>query len=110
MDPPGFALESFDPIGRFRINYENKRDVETNGVYLGKSFKDIGGFKKLLMGQDRIFARNLIIKIAEYAKGRKLVIADLTIVEKILNRVSYNDYVFKDMLEGIMMSELMTHR
>ena len=110
MDPPGFALESFDPIGRFRTKYENKNEVTSNGTFLGEDFKDIDGLKKLLMKQDKVFARSLMIKFAEYAKGRKLNIADLAIVDRLLRNSAMKDYAFRDMLISVMTSELMTHR
>ncbi len=109
MDPPGFALEAFDPIGRFRNKYDNKLKIETDGEFLGTSFQDIKDFKNILNSNDHIIARNLIIKIAEYAKGRKLNLRDLKTVKEIETASAKNDHQFKTMLELILTSELITH-
>ena len=109
MDPPGFALEAFDPIGRFRNNYQNKLKIETDGEFLGSAFQDIKDFKKILNANDHIIARNLIIKIAEYAKGRKLNLHDLKTVKEIEIDSAKDAYKFKTMLERILTSDLITH-
>lgn len=109
MDPAGFALEAFDPIGRHRKKYDNKLIIDTTGNFLGSSFKDINGLKNILQSNDHIIARNLIIKLAEYAKGRKLNLHDLKTVKEIEVASEKNGYKFKTMLELILTSDLMTY-
>ncbi|MDF1755898.1 MAG: DUF1592 domain-containing protein [Verrucomicrobiales bacterium] len=110
MDPPGLALESFDPIGRFRTRYSKTQKVTTDSNFLGQDFADVNGLKDILLAQLRPFSRNLIIKIAEYAKGRELNLADFETVEAILERASQNDFRLHDMIVDLATSELMTHR
>ncbi len=110
MDPLGFALEAYDPIGRFRTKYSKTQRVSTEGNYLGKNFADVTELKQILSTDIRPFARNLIIRIAEYAKGRTLVAADYATVESIVNETESNDYRLKDVVIAIATSELMTHR
>lgn len=110
MDPPGLALESFDPIGRYRTRYSKTQKVTTDSSFLGQDFADVNGLKDILLTQLRPFSRNLIIKIAEYAKGRELNLADFETVEAILERASENDFRLHDMIVDLATSELMTHR
>ena len=110
MDPLGFALEAYDPIGRFRTKYSKTQRVSTEGNYLGKDFADVDELKRILVSDIRPFARNLVIRIAEYAKGRKLGAADYAIVESIVNEAGANNYQLKDVVIAIATSELMTHR
>lgn len=110
MDPIGFALESFDPIGRVRTKYENKTKVESYGTFKGEAFTNINGLKKTLSKNMDSFARNLIIKIAEYGKGRKLNFKDYATVDKILKKSAQNNYRFKDMVIEIAMSDLIRNR
>lgn len=46
MDPLGFALEAYDPIGRLRTKYSKKQQVSTHGNYLGKDFADVTELKQ----------------------------------------------------------------
>lgn len=110
MDPLGFALEAYDPIGRFRTEYSETQTVSTHGNYLGKEFADVTGLKQILSDDIRPFARNLIIRIAEYAKGRKLVAADYMTVESLVDQAAKDDFRFKNIVLSIAVSDLMTNR
>ncbi len=110
IDPPGFALEAYDPIGRFRTKYSKTMPVSTEGDYKGKPFQDVAGLKKLMLAQRRPFARSLVVRIAEYAKGRKLVASDFKTVETILDQAAKDDFRLKDIIRLIAESQLMTMR
>ena len=110
IDPLGFALEAYDPVGRFRTKYSKRQKVSTQGKFNGRDFDDIDGLKQILTNDVRPFARNLIVRIAEYAKGRKLVAADYTTVESILKSVEKNNYRLKDIVVQVATSDLMTEK
>lgn len=110
IDPLGFALEAYDPVGRLRTKYSKRQKVSTNGRYNGQAFDDLGGLKKILAKDLRPFARNLIVRIAEYAKGRKLVAADYGTVESILDSTEKKNFRLRDIVFQIAFSDLMTHR
>lgn len=63
-----------------------------------------------LAAELRPFARNLIIRIAEYAKGRELVAADYPIVESIVKQTQQNNFQLKEIVYRIATSELPTRR
>lgn len=110
MDPLGFALEAYNPIGRHRTKYGKSQKVTTHGTFMGKDFQDVDGLKKILATDLRPFARNLVIRIAEYAKGRKLIAADYASVEIIVEQSQQNGFRFRDMITLIACSDLMTIR
>ena len=110
MDPLGFALEAYDPIGRLRTKYSKTQQVSTHGNYLGKDFADVTELKKILSSDIRPFARILIIRIAEYAKGRKLVAADHATVQELVDQSAKNDFRFNEMVRSIATSDLITNR
>ncbi|TWU44788.1 hypothetical protein Poly51_58540 [Rubripirellula tenax] len=110
MDPLGFALEAFDPIGRFRTQYSETQTISTDGNYLGKNFADVAELKRILASDIRPFTRNLIIRLAEYAKGRKLDAADYVTVQLLVDQAGENDFKFRDILLSIATSDLMTNR
>ena len=78
IDPIGFALESFDPIGSFRQRYSDGSGrpvsiVDTTGTLpSGESFDDIAELKQLLLKQKTQFASCLTEKMLTYALGRKV--------------------------------------
>ena len=50
LDPLGFALENFDPVGRWRDGYENGRPVDASGVLFRKhKFNNVAEFKDCLL-------------------------------------------------------------
>lgn len=110
MDPLGFALEAYDPIGRFRTKYSKTQRVSTQGNFLGKDFTDVEGLKEILSRDIRPFARNLVIRIAEYAKGRTLIATDYAAVEKILSATERGGFKLKDLVLEVSASELLTDR
>jgi len=110
MDPLGFALEAYDPIGRFRTKYSKRQKVSTDGVFNGKDFNDIDELKKILAADLRPFARNLIIRIAEYAKGRELVATDYPVIEQIVDQTERNNFQLKEIVYRIAISELITEK
>jgi hypothetical protein len=70
MDPIGFGMENFDPIGRWR-DKEGTFDVDSSGTLPGgKSFRGPTELKKILLGQKVLFARALSEKLMTYALGR----------------------------------------
>ena len=111
IDPPGFALEGFDPIGRERTKYSPRQSISTDGTYQGQQFADVTQLKRIIAKSSlRLFARNLIIRIAEYAKGRDLVASDYSVVESLLEDAAQNEFRFRDMIVAMANSDLMRMR
>jgi mono/diheme cytochrome c family protein len=110
MDPLGFALEGFDPIGGLRTRYSKTQTVSTYGEYQGKKFDDVSGLKKILAANPRPFARHLAVQMTEYAKGRKLVAADYAAIEAVLDRAAVDGYRLQDLLLAVVTGKLMRDR
>ncbi len=106
IDPPGFALESFDPIGRWRDNYRRGVKVDASGILPnGMSFKDIEGLKNILVQQKDQFARALTGKMLSYAVGRGQDLADRPHIDRVLNAISKSDYGFHELITQVVLSE-----
>ena len=86
------------------------RKVSTEGRFNGQKFDNVTGLKQILSKDVRPFARNLIVRIAEYAKGRKLVAADYPTVEAILTATEKKNFRLKDIVYQIATSDLMTRK
>ena len=125
IDPPGFALESFDCIGGWRDHYRATglgEDVFVNGrrmPYLkgkkvdpadvmpdGGRFENIDQLKQLLLEDKPRIARALTTKLVAYATGRAPQAADHDAVEAIVARISVKNYGLRSLIHEIVRSEL----
>jgi hypothetical protein len=125
IDPPGFALESFDVIGGWRdyyrsvgkgdpavvngrtMRYKKGPDVDAADVLPdGRRFKDIDEFKQLLLKDKDQLARALAEKLLTYATGGAPARADRPEVEAIVARIRTKDYGFRALVHGIVQSKL----
>jgi hypothetical protein len=109
IDPPGFALESFDAIGRWRDAYsdtEKKPPVDPSGELSGEAFKDVTEFKRLLVERPERFARCLVEKLLVMALGRELDVADRPAIRRILARAAPDGYRLRDLVVLCCESEL----
>lgn len=100
IDPPGFALESFDAIGRWRGHYNNtvSLPVDASGEFKSTQFKDVAGFKTALLAHPEIFARCLVEKLLVHALGRELEITDRPEIRHILETASKDGYRLRDLV------------
>ena len=100
IDPLGFGLETFDPIGRWRTKYPaTKKDgptpqIDASGEFpSGETYGDFREFKKILTEQRKdLFTRHLVSKLLAYSTGRHMEVVDDYEIEDILGRVKEQDY------------------
>lgn len=105
IDPPGFALENFDPVGGWRNNYSRNVPIDASGELPdGQSFTDIREFKTLLVSREEQFARALTEKMLAYATGRKLTVADRPEVDRIVTELKSSGYGLRDLIHLIVAS------
>jgi hypothetical protein len=111
IDPIGFALEGFDPIGTLRSNYRNDsgkpfRKVDTSGKLVsGESFEGIDDLKQLLLDRNDQFARCLVEKMLTYSLGRELGFGDRPMVNDLTDELSERGYGLRDLVELVATSE-----
>jgi hypothetical protein len=129
MDPPGFALESFDVMGarreRYRAVAESVKPVAGYGmngqafafhygppvdsageVPDGRTFRDVKEFKQLVLRDEASVARNLARQLVVYATGAPVRFTDREELERILQRASARSYGVRTLVEEIVRSEL----
>ena len=132
IDPPGFALENFDPIGGWRDfyrastptkggivnlpNYTGRRfyrgpDVEKGAeTHDGQKFDDIDDYKKILLKDKDQLARNLTQKLIVYATGADIQYSDREVVEKIVAAVRAKNYGFRTLVHEVVQSRVFLNR
>ena len=129
MDPPGFALESFDVMGAHRDRYRAvAEDVQpepglgmngqpfafhyglpvdsTGELPDGRTFRDIREFKRLLVRDEASVARNLARQLVVFATGAPVRFGDRGELEQILQRASARQYGVRTLVHEIVHSEL----
>lgn len=111
IDPLGFAMESFDPIGKERHFYlngegEKSNNVDTTGkLPTGQEFQDINELKEILLDRKHLFAKCLTEKLLTYALGRELTFADRGSVEEILKELESRGGGLEDLVELVVTSD-----
>ena len=129
IDPPGFALENFDVMGRWRHNYRSLaqgwkriegvgrsgnefvhyigKEVDASGVTPnGERFDDILQFKKLLLQDEEAIARNLTEQLLVYATGAPVAFADRDNVAAILEKTRPSGFGVRSIIHEIIQSSL----
>jgi hypothetical protein len=82
IDPLGFALENFDPIGRWRDKYQGGQPIDAAGVLAdGTKVAGPAGLREYLRREQPQFERNLCTKLLGYALGRSELASDRPLVE-----------------------------
>jgi hypothetical protein len=101
MDPIGFALESFDGIGRWR-NTEEGAPIDTSGtLFNGVNVDGVVGLRKNLVAQPEIFVGVMTEKMLTYALGRGLEYYDMPAVRTIVRDAKNRDFRFSSIVLGI---------
>ena len=104
MDPPGFALENFDAIGRWR-EYEYGLPVDASGgLPDGNTFVGIANLEDGLLKRPELFVRTLSEKLLTFGLGRGVEVYDAPAVRKIVKYAEENDYRFSSIILGIVNS------
>ena len=119
IDPPGFALESFDPIGGFRTHYRASAGkkykvgppVDASGVTSdGQPFSGIKEFKQLLLQRKRSFVKNFVSQLIVYSTGAEIQFADREEIDEILKSTEADDFRVKNIIHEIVASRLFRNR
>src|SRR5262249_45844670 len=93
IDPFGFALERYDPIGRLR-------DKDLGGLALdsraklkdGTEFAGIDGLRDYLLAKKKdVIVRLFCRKLLGYALGRTVVLSDQPLIDEMVGELNRNE-------------------
>lgn len=107
IDPIGFALENFDPVGRWRGNWpEIDVPIDASGVLPdGTRIEGYLDFKKWLVANIDLVSECLAEKLMIYATGRVPSYAEQVEIEAIVKRVTDGGGGFRDLLTALIESK-----
>jgi len=129
MDPPGFAMESFDVIGGQRTRYRSlgKGDAPERGVidpFIGIEFKlgppvDASGvlpdgrkfagitdMQTLLAADPDVLLKNLTAQFAVYSTGRQIAFSDRAAIATIVRQTKAQGHGIRTLLHELVQSPL----
>jgi hypothetical protein len=105
IDPLGFALENFDPIGAWRTRYAKGPKIDASGELPdGQRFEDVTGLKRVLVERKEQFARMLTEEVLSYACGRRMEALDRPEVDRILAAFAADGYRLRTLVEQVVLS------
>lgn len=125
IDPPGFALESFDVMGAQRDRYRSRDKgdsmqitsgvrtphiklglaVDPTGELAGAPFTDIAGLRALLLKDERQIARNLTNRLMTYATGAAISFVDRAAIERLLDSTKGSGYGLRSLVQAVVLSD-----
>jgi len=129
IDPPGFALESFDVMGawrdRYRANAPDKAPehgfgkngwpyafnlalpVDASGrMDDGREFANVRDFKRLLLDDEVQIARNFARQLTVYATGAPVRFSERPKIEQILEQTRAREYGVRSLVHELVQSDL----
>jgi hypothetical protein len=129
IDPPGFALESFDVIGGFRDRYRSltagnelinfhfdsgfdprvrlNQPVDPSGqLATGESFQNLADFQALVLRNPEGLAANMTRQLLMYATSSEPHYSDRREITRILTQSKPTNYGFRSLIDAIVQSEL----
>jgi hypothetical protein len=132
IDPAGFALEAFDPIGGLRERYRSNEKgdappekgktpwnvtyklgpaVDTRGVLPdGREFKDLTGLNELLLADESALAYAFVAHLSRYATGTEVSYGDRAGIRRIVESTKGSAYGLRSLIHALAESELFFKR
>jgi hypothetical protein len=130
IDPPGFALESFDVMGGWRANYRASSQgtgepvkgfghdglrtgpvVDATGELPdGRAFRDVREFKSAVAADPEQLARNLARQLAVYATGAPIRFSDRAAIARILDRSRASEFGVRTLIHELVQSDLFLNK
>ena len=127
IDPPGFAMECFNPTGLFRerfrlsangervqatfnhrpVRYQLGASVDSSGTLAdGRPFDGFRQFRSHLAADPGMLARTLTVKLLTFATGRELGFSDRTEIDRIVQAAADNGYRVRDLIHLCVQSDI----
>jgi hypothetical protein len=114
IDPAGFALESFDPVGRIREYYGRpgkSLKVDTSGVTPdGHEFVDYNEWKSILLAEPEKLAKAFAGHLLSYGTGGGIRFSDEEALKEIVASTRHQEYGVRSLIRATVTSPLFLER
>jgi len=128
IDPAGFALESFDPVGGFRERYRSNGEgddppekgktpwrvtyklgpaVDASGALPdGRAFGGFAELNELLAGDEEALARAFVAHLSRYATGAEVSYADRAEIARIVQETKEKSRGLRSLIQELAQSRM----
>lgn len=132
IDPPGFALESFDPIGGWRETFRSLGEgekpaqlhagskriqwkigppVDASGqLQDGRTFTGYAAFRDLIAQDQALLAKAFVTKLLTFATGREMGFSDRPEINQIVAKAGETGYGLRDLVLLAVSSEIFRNK
>lgn len=132
IDPPGFALESFDPIGGWRDHFrslgEGEKPAQRNAgskriqwkigppvdasgqLQDGRVFAGYSEFRDLVAQDQALLAKAFVTKLLTFATGREMGFSDRPEINQIVAKGGESGYGIRDLVLLSVSSEIFRNK
>jgi hypothetical protein len=104
MDPLGFALEQFDPIGKWRTTSAAIPIDPVAAFPDGTTIDGVRGVRRLVADRRQLFVETFTAKMMTYALGRLVDYRDQPAIRKIAREAAVQDHRWSAIVSGIVRS------
>jgi hypothetical protein len=118
IDPLGFALENFNASGAWRdqegfgykgrIDKNDPRIDASSRMPDGRKIEGVAGLQQAMLEQDSLFLKSLVNRLATYALGRELGLADQPMVDQLVQEMRRSGTTVRALLKAIVATEAFT--
>jgi hypothetical protein len=105
IDPVGFALENFDPVGQWRTAGADGAPLDTRGVLAdGSKVDGPVALRNVILSRPEAFTTTLAERIMTYALGRGVEPSDMAVIRGIVKKSAQRNYALQSIISGIVES------
>ena len=110
IDPPGYALENFDPAGQWRERYyyrnakRGKKRPRIDSSFTmrdGEKFETFNEFRNLISRDPDSLARNFAAQLLVYGTGAEIGFTDRETLDTIVRQTKNDNHGLRDIIKAV---------
>jgi hypothetical protein len=106
IDPAGWALENFDPVGNWRTQYRRAKVDSSGRTPSGEAFKGLDEWKAIYSDKPAFLARGFAKHFVTYATGAAPGFSDRVDLDHIVDAAGKKGYGIRDIMLATVTSNL----
>jgi len=110
IDPPGFVLENFDPVGGWRTKYgQGGKGVKVDATGTtpeGRDFTGVNSWKAIYRDREASLARGFVKQFLTYATGAPPRFSDTAILDGIVEKAAAENYGIRSLIRASIGSDI----
>jgi hypothetical protein len=111
IDPLGFALENFDPLGRWRTKDSHGLPIDNSAVIRNSpTFKGLEGLRGYLKSQEEAFLKQFCTKLVGFALGRSVMVSDRDLINAMMTSLRKHEFKVSAAVREVVLSRQFRNR